>query len=180
MFLAPHIANHLTAIWSTDVHKSVMEIFRTAYRQSAVQSVLVGLFLFQIVGGLTLLRRRIGVGDNTIGSLQTAAGAYLAAFIASHLVAVFILGRQALHVDTNWDYAVGAPAGLMGDLFARRFPPQRTRSMRAQSGSARPPCEAKRGEPGRRRGDRSRRGGRFDDHAGNARLARKSIDVESA
>jgi hypothetical protein len=53
----------------------------------------------------------------------SAAGAYLAAFIASHLVAVFILGRQALHVDTNWDFAVGAPAGLMGDPWNVRLLP---------------------------------------------------------
>jgi len=35
MFLTSHIANHLTAIWSTDVHKSVMEVFRNVYRQSS-------------------------------------------------------------------------------------------------------------------------------------------------
>jgi hypothetical protein len=123
MFLAPHIANHLTAIWSTDLHKAVMEVLRTVYRQSAVQSVLVGLLLFQIVGGITLLRRRIGIAGDTLASLQTAAGAYLAAFIASHLTAVFILGRQVLHVDTNWDFAVGAPAGLMGDPWNVRLLP---------------------------------------------------------
>ena len=88
-----------------------------------MQSILVGLLLFQIAGGLTLLRRRIGIADDTFGSLQTASGAYLAAFIASHLTAVFILGRQALHVDTNWDFAVGAPAGLMGDPWNVRLLP---------------------------------------------------------
>jgi hypothetical protein len=115
VFLAPHLANHLSAIWSTGLHKAVMDVLRAVYRQNAVQSILVGLFLFQIASGIVLLRRRIGAPDDILGSLQTASGVYLAAFIASHLMAVFILGRQFLHVDTNWDFAVGAPAGLMGD-----------------------------------------------------------------
>jgi hypothetical protein len=123
VFLAPHIANHLTAIWSTDLHKAVMRALRAVYRQSAVQSVLIGLLLFQVVGGITLLRSRMGVSDDRFGSLQTASAAYLAAFIASHLVAVFILGRQVLHVDTNWDFAVGAPAGVMGDPWNVRLIP---------------------------------------------------------
>jgi len=123
VFLAPHLVNHLTAIWSADLHKAVMDVLRAVYRQNAVQSILVGLFLFQIVSGIVLLRRRIGAPDDTLGSLQTASGAYLAAFIASHLMAVFILGRQFLHVDTNWDFAAGAPAGLMGDPWNVRLIP---------------------------------------------------------
>src|SRR5215475_13165483 len=123
MFLAPHIANHLTAIWSTDLHKAMMGALRVVYRQSAVQSVLIGLLQFQIVGGMTLLRSRIGLTNDRFGSLQTASAAYLAAFIASHLVAVFILGRQVLHVDTNWDFVVGAPAGVMGDPWNVRLVP---------------------------------------------------------
>lgn len=123
VFLAPHLANHLTAIWSSDLHKAVMDVLRVVYRQTAVQSILVGLLLFQIVSGIVLLRRRIGAADHTLGSLQTASGAYLAAFIASHLIAVFVLGRQFLHVDTNWDFAVGAPAGLMGDPWNVRLIP---------------------------------------------------------
>jgi len=123
VFLAPHVTNHLTAIWSTDLHKAVMDGLRVVYRQNAVQSILVGLFLLQIVSGIVLLRRRIGAPDDTLGSLQTASGAYLAAFIASHLMAIFILGRQFLQIDTNWDFAVGAPAGLMGDPWNVRLIP---------------------------------------------------------
>jgi len=49
VFLAPHIANHLTTIWSTDLHKAVMRALRAVYRQSAVQSILIGLLLFQVL-----------------------------------------------------------------------------------------------------------------------------------
>jgi len=58
-----------------------------------------------------------------IGSLQTASGAYLAAFVTSHLMAVFVLGRWAMQIDTNWDFATGAPTGLMGDPWNVRLVP---------------------------------------------------------
>jgi hypothetical protein len=63
------------------------------------------------------------IANDFFGSLQTASGAYLAAFIVSHLTAVFVLGRWALEVDTNWDFAIGAPAGMMGDAWNVRLVP---------------------------------------------------------
>ena len=123
IFLAPHIANHLTAIWSTEFHKAVMKILRLIYRASLIQTALVGLFLFQITGGMALLWRKIATPNGFIGSLQTASGAYLAAFVTSHLMAVFVLGRWAMQIDTNWDFATGAPTGLMGDPWNVRLVP---------------------------------------------------------
>ncbi len=43
IFLVLHIANHLTAIWSADLHKTVMNVLRTVYRANLVQTALVGL-----------------------------------------------------------------------------------------------------------------------------------------
>jgi hypothetical protein len=123
VFLAPHMANHLTAIWSADLHEAVMNALRTIYRADFVQAALVCLFLFQITGGVALLARRVARRNDLFGSLQTASGAYLAAFVASHLTAVFVLGRLAMHVDTNRDFAIGAPAGLMGDPWNVRLVP---------------------------------------------------------
>jgi hypothetical protein len=123
MFLVPHIANHLTAIWSADLHKTVMNRLRSVYRASPVQAALVGLFLSQIASGIALLGKRMAVPNGLFGSLQTASGAYLAAFVASHLTAVFVLGRWAMQVDTNWDFAIGAPAGMMGDTWNVRLVP---------------------------------------------------------
>jgi hypothetical protein len=124
LFLAPHIANHLTAVWSADLHKAVMNGLRFVYRRSVMQPALVALVLFQIFSGGMLLKNRVAARNDFLGSLQTAAGAYLAVFIVSHLTAVFILGRQAMQVDTNWDFAIGAPAGLMGDPWnVRLLPP---------------------------------------------------------
>jgi hypothetical protein len=123
VFLAPHIANHLTAIWSADLHKSVMDGLRTVYRTNVIQPALVALLLFQIASGGALLRRRVGVQNDIFGSLQTAAGAYLGVFVVSHLTAVFILGRHVMQVDTNWDFAIGAPAGMMDDPWNVRLVP---------------------------------------------------------
>ena len=80
IFLLPHIANHLTAIWSADLHKAVMNVLRTIYRANLVQTALVGLLLFQITGGIALLWKKVAAPTGIFGSLQTASGAYLAAF----------------------------------------------------------------------------------------------------
>jgi len=123
VFLGPHIANHLTAIWSADLHKAVMNGLRVVYRSTLIQPALVGLLSFQLVTGGALLRTRLVGKTDFFGSLQTASGAYLGIFVISHLTAVFILGRQAMQVDTNWDFAIGAPAGLVGDPWNVRLVP---------------------------------------------------------
>jgi len=123
IFLAPHIANHLTAVCSIGLHKWVMNGLRTVYRSNAIQPALVALLMFQIASGGALLRRRVRIESDFFGSLQTASGAYLAAFILSHLTAVFVLGRRAMQVDTNWDFAIGAPAGVMGHPWNVRLVP---------------------------------------------------------
>jgi hypothetical protein len=64
-----------------------------------------------------------GDPQRLFGSLQSASGTYLAAFVASHLTAVFVLGRWAMRIDTNCDFAIGAPAGLMGDPWNVRLVP---------------------------------------------------------
>ncbi len=78
-----------------------MNGLRTVYRSNAIQPALVALLMFQIASGGALLRRRVRIESDFFGSLQTASGAYLAAFILSHLTAVFVLGRRAMQVDTN-------------------------------------------------------------------------------
>jgi hypothetical protein len=123
VFLGPHIANHLTAIWSADLHKAVMNGLRVVYRSTLIQPALVALVVFQIASGGALLRTRLVGKTDFFGSLQTASGAYLGIFVISHLTAVFILGRQAMHVDTNWDFAIGAPAGMIGDVWNVRLVP---------------------------------------------------------
>jgi hypothetical protein len=123
VFLALHLTNHLMGLWSADAHKEVMHVLRLWYRSPWVQPVLVLAVLFQVGSGLVLLRRRTISYADAFGTLQGMAGAYLAAFLASHLTAVFILARWKGGIDTNWDWAVGNPAGLFADAWNVRLIP---------------------------------------------------------
>jgi hypothetical protein len=123
VFLLPHIANHLTAIWSVDLHKAVMQELRRIYRTDTIQPLLVTLFIFQIASGLALWRARMRVEADFFGSLQTAAGIYLAVYIVSHMVAVFVFGRMVMKVDTDFLFASGAPTGLLHDSWNVRLIP---------------------------------------------------------
>jgi succinate dehydrogenase/fumarate reductase cytochrome b subunit len=122
-YLALHLANHLVGLWTPDAHKAVMNVLRSWYRAPLVQPLLVLAVLFQVCSGLVLLRHRIISYTDSFGTLQTMAGAYLAAFLASHLTAVFILARWKGGIDTNWDWAVGNPAGLFADPWNVRLIP---------------------------------------------------------
>jgi hypothetical protein len=55
--------------------------------------------------------------------LQTATAAYLAVYVLSHLIAVLVLGRWLLAVDTNFAWASGAPTGLLLDPWNVRLVP---------------------------------------------------------
>ncbi len=57
------------------------------------------------------------------GTLQTLTGFYLAAFIASHLVAVFVMARWLENIPTDWNFASGAPVGLLKDPWNVRLIP---------------------------------------------------------
>jgi hypothetical protein len=83
--------------------------------------LLVAVVLFQIGSGVVLLLRRTARASDLFGTLQTAAGAYLAVFLSSHLTAVFVLGRAVMKVDTDFSFASGAPAGLLLDSWNVRL-----------------------------------------------------------
>jgi hypothetical protein len=123
IFLMPHIANHLTAIWSVETHTTVMWALRHVYRAELVQPLLVVLFIFQIASGLFLWRGRMAVKADLFGTLQTAAGIYLAIYLVSHMIAVFVLGRMVMKVDTDFLFATGEPAGLLHDSWNVRLIP---------------------------------------------------------
>jgi len=122
-FLALHLANHLVAIRDVATHKEVMLTLRGWYRSSFVQPVLVALLLFQLLSGAWLLRAKIRQAADVYASIQTATAGYLLAYIPSHLIAVFLLGRWFLGVDTDFAWASGAPSGLLLDAWNVRLIP---------------------------------------------------------
>lgn len=123
LFLLPHVANHVTGLWSAATHVHVMKGLRTVYRNPLVEPLLVAVILFQIGGGVVLFWRRSARKSDLFGTLQTAAAAYLAVFLTSHLIAVFVLARAVMKVDSDFSFASGAPAGLLLDSWNIRLIP---------------------------------------------------------
>jgi hypothetical protein len=123
IFLTWHLLNHASAVVSLELNQAMMTGLRKWYRSALVQPTLVTLFLFQLVSGVMLLWRATAAPANFFRTLQTSTGAFLAAFIASHLNAVFVLGRAVTKVDTTFLWASGAPAGLLADAWNVRLIP---------------------------------------------------------
>jgi hypothetical protein len=123
IFLAWHLLNHASAAFSHEFNQAMMNSLRKWYRSEVVQPVLVTLMLFQVVSGLTLFWRATATRSDLYQTLQTSTGAFLTAFIVSHLNAVFILGRAVGKVDTTFLWASGAPVGLLPDAWNVRLIP---------------------------------------------------------
>jgi hypothetical protein len=122
-FVIWHLANHVVALWSLDQNKAVMDVLRLWYRSNTVQPLLVALLLWQLLSGLRLLWAKLPSASDLYSSIQTATAAYLAVYVSSHLIAVFVLGRWFLAVDTTFPWASGAPTGLLLDPWSVRLIP---------------------------------------------------------
>ncbi|MBP0596034.1 hypothetical protein J8I87_41795 [Paraburkholderia sp. LEh10] len=122
VYLFPHLSNHAVGIFGTDVHKSVMLVLRHVYRAGWLEPILIALFFFQIVSGLVLLAPKFNLKQDFLGAVQTATGAYLVIFIASHINSVFILARY-FGTDTDYAWATYEPTGLIRDAWSERLIP---------------------------------------------------------
>ncbi len=118
VFLAVHVANHLAALAGVDAHVRFMDAARRVYRQPVAEAVLLLCVVLQAASGLRMLwagrQRRRGV----LAWLQAGSGAYVALFLAIHVVAV-LAGRMS-GLDTNFYFAA---AGLHAWPFAWFFVP---------------------------------------------------------
>jgi succinate dehydrogenase hydrophobic anchor subunit len=107
VFVAVHVANHLAALAGVDAHVRFMDAVRRVYRQPVVEAVLLLCVVLQAASGLRMLwtgrHRRRGA----LAWLQAGSGAYVALFLAIHVVAV-LAGRMS-GLDTNFYFAA---AGL--------------------------------------------------------------------
>ena len=122
VFLGPHLGNHLSALWGDEVHHRVMDMLRVVYRNGLVEPLLIGIIGLQVISGLVLWRPKIAVRADFLGTLQTASGIYLAAFLLAHVNSVFTLARY-FGTDTNWAWATSAPNGLTADPWDVRLIP---------------------------------------------------------
>jgi hypothetical protein len=123
LYVSFHIANHLFGLVGPDAHAAVMKIGRTVYRSRVGEPLLVAAMLFQVGTGLYLAWRWSASPQPFHRTFQIASGAYLSLFILGHMNSVFIYARRFLGIPTDWNFAIGAPTGLIHDAWNIRLLP---------------------------------------------------------
>jgi len=123
LYVLFHLGNHLFGLIGPEAHAAVMKIGRAGYRAVAVEPLLVGAMLFQIATGLFLSWRWSAAAQGFHRTFQVASGAYLSLFILGHMNSVFIYARSFLGIPTDWNFAIGAPTGLIHDAWNIRLLP---------------------------------------------------------
>ncbi len=123
LFVAFHLTNHLFGLFGLVTHAQVMAIGRVVYRSRFVEPVFVAILLFQVASGFKLAWRWSARPLDAAGVLQVGSGAYLAAFILTHLNSAFVSARWVHKIPTDWAWATGAPDGLLLDAWNIRLLP---------------------------------------------------------
>jgi hypothetical protein len=123
LYVAFHLANHLFGLIGPDAHAAVMKIGRVVYRSGVGEPLLVAAMLFQIGTGLFLAWRWSAAPQGFHRTFQVASGAYLSLYILGHMNSVFIYARSFLGIPTDWNFAIGAPTGLIHDAWNIRLLP---------------------------------------------------------
>lgn len=121
LYVVFHLTNHLFGLVGPDAHAAVMTIGRAVYRSVVGEPLLVAAMLFQIGTGLVLAWRWSGAVRDFQRTYQVASGAYLSLFILSHMNSVFVYARSFLGIPTDWNFAIGAPTGLIHDAWNIRL-----------------------------------------------------------
>ncbi len=123
LYVVFHLANHLFGLIGPDAHAAVMKIGRIVYRSTVGEPLLVATMLFQISTGLLLAWRWSASAHNFQRTYQVASGAYLSVFVLGHMNSVFVYARRFLGIPTDWNFAIGAPTGLIHDAWNIRLLP---------------------------------------------------------
>ena len=121
-FIAWHLLNHLVALEGSSAHAAVMHVLRHVYRNPLIQPILLVLIAYQVLSGLTLWRSKTQASADVLTTLQTASGIYFAIYLAAHLDSIFVLARP-LGIETDWNWAAGAPIGVLRDAWDIRLLP---------------------------------------------------------
>jgi hypothetical protein len=123
LYVLFHLTNHLFGLIGPDAHAAVMKIGRAVYRSGVGEPLLVAAMLFQVGTGLYLAWRWSAGAQGFHRTFQVASGAYLSLFILGHMNSVFIYARSFLGIPTDWNFATGAPTGLIHDVWNIRLLP---------------------------------------------------------
>jgi hypothetical protein len=123
LYVLFHVTNHLFGLVGSDAHAAVMKIGRVVYRSRLGEPLLVAAMLFQVGTGLYLAWRWSAAPQGFHRTFQVASGAYLSLYIVGHMNSVFVYARSFLGIPTGWDFAIGAPTGLIHDAWNIRLLP---------------------------------------------------------
>jgi hypothetical protein len=123
IFLALHLSNHLSGLWNETTYRFLMRRFEQVYRSKVLEPILLSLLLFQIASGCALLWRYTRRSSDFFQTLQISSGAYLLFFLLAHMNSVFVYARTILGIPTDWNFATGAPTGLLRDAWNIRLLP---------------------------------------------------------
>lgn len=123
VFVSFHLTNHLVAWRGEAAHAAVMDAGRLVYRSAFGEPILVIAMLFQVVSGLALAWRWSAHRGDFYRTFQIASGLYLSVYILGHMNSVFLYARAFLGIQTGWDFATGAPNGLIHDPWSVRLIP---------------------------------------------------------
>lgn len=123
LYVLFHLTNHLFGLIGPEAHAAVMMIGRVVYRSRVGEPLLVAAMLFQIGTGLYLAWRWSASVQGFHRTFQVASGVYLSLFILGHMNSVFIYARSFLGIPTDWNFAIGAPIGLIHDAWNIRLLP---------------------------------------------------------
>jgi succinate dehydrogenase/fumarate reductase cytochrome b subunit len=120
LFAAAHLVNHLGGLAGGETHRGIMRALRALYRDRLVEPLLLAAVAFQVASGLWLLRGALARAATRLDTLQTATGAYMLLFFASHVSAV-LRARLLRGRDTDWAWLAGGE--LLTDPWSARLGP---------------------------------------------------------
>jgi hypothetical protein len=123
LFVAFHLTNHLFAWKGQTAHAAIMDMGRKIYRSPLGEPILASAMLFQVVTGLMLAWRWSAQRLDFYKSFQVASGFFLSIYILGHMNSVFVFARWFMGIPTGWDFATGAPNGLIHDPWSARLIP---------------------------------------------------------
>jgi len=123
-FVLFHLGNHLTGLIGPKAHAAVMSVGRSVYREPLIEPFLVTFLLFQVVSGFRLAWRWSALPRLDIyRTFQIGSGFYLSVFVLGHMNSVFFYARRFLQIPTDWNFAIGAPDGLIHGAWSIRLLP---------------------------------------------------------
>jgi len=122
-YLCLHFSNHMFGWLGPAAHTIVMEKLRLIYRSRIGEPLLIASFIFLIVSGVRMAWHLTGRRADTIRTLQIAGGVFLVFAVVSHVNAVLYLARLHMNIESDWGFAIGAPAGLLRDAWNIRLLP---------------------------------------------------------